>query len=140
YIFMIEKKTGGILIENQVQGSSISTAVAGIGLNVNQRHFSVPGATSLALCSGIDHDLGAVFRRLLECIESQYLDLKSGNVSLLKQRYLAALFKFREQQDFEALGENFTGTIHDVDEDGKLCVETAGAVRKFAFKEVTFLN
>jgi BirA family biotin operon repressor/biotin-[acetyl-CoA-carboxylase] ligase len=139
-IFLNGKKMGGILMENQIQGSSISTSVAGIGLNINQLDFSIPNATSLALASGMEHDLGAVFRQILECIEGHYLDLKNGNASLLKQRYLAALFKFREQQDFEALGENFTGIIHDVDEDGKLCVETDGAVRKFAFKEVSFVN
>ncbi len=139
-IFLNGKKMGGILTENQIQGSSISVAVAGIGLNINQRHFSFTGATSLALASGSEYDLGAVFRLLLECIEAEYLDLKNGNVAMLKQRYLTSLFRFREQQDFVASGENFTGVIHDVDEDGKLCVESGGATRKFAFKEVAFVN
>jgi BirA family biotin operon repressor/biotin-[acetyl-CoA-carboxylase] ligase len=139
-IFLNGKKIGGILMENQVQGSSISTSVGGIGLNINQRHFSFDGATSLALLSGENHDLAAIFRLLIECIEAEYLDLKRGNVALLKQRYLAYLFKFREQQDFKAAGENFTGVINDVDEDGKLCVETEGSTRKFAFKEVTFVD
>jgi BirA family biotin operon repressor/biotin-[acetyl-CoA-carboxylase] ligase len=139
-IFLNGKKIGGILMENQVQGSSISTSVAGIGLNINQREFSFNGATSLALASGMEYDLAALFRLLIECMEAEYLDLKNGSVALLKQRYLAFLFKFKEQQDFEASGENFTGMIHDVDEDGKLCVETDGSTRKFAFKEVTFVH
>ncbi len=139
-IFLHGKKMGGILIENQIQGTSISAAVAGIGLNVNQRDFSISTATSMALASGSDHDLGAVFRLLLECIETEYLALKNGNVSLLKQKYLASLFKFREQHHFEASGQKFTGVIQDVDEDGKLCVETNGSTHKFAFKELTFVN
>ena len=48
-IFVAEKKIAGILIENQWIGSNWNAAVAGIGINVNQREFGTSHATSLAL-------------------------------------------------------------------------------------------
>ena len=38
-IYVNEKKIGGILIQNTLSGSSIQSTIAGIGINVNQKHF-----------------------------------------------------------------------------------------------------
>jgi BirA family biotin operon repressor/biotin-[acetyl-CoA-carboxylase] ligase len=138
-IFLNGKKMGGILIENQLQGPYISSSVIGIGLNINQKAFHHAGAVSLSMVSGREYDLGDVFRLVIEHIEAEYLDLKNGKTAILKQRYLSSLFRFREQQEFAVSGQNFKGVIHDVDEDGKLCVESGGTTRKFAFKEVSFV-
>ncbi len=138
-IFTDGKKMGGILIENQVQGASISSSVVGIGLNINQKNFSFPGAVSLSSITGHDHNLGDTFRELIESIEIEYLDLRSGKIASLKERYLASLFRFGEEQPFQSSGVRFIGVIQDVDHDGKLCVNAQGTSRKFAFKEVAFL-
>jgi BirA family biotin operon repressor/biotin-[acetyl-CoA-carboxylase] ligase len=42
------KKAAGILLENQWAGSNWQTAIAGIGINVNQTEFALEKATSLA--------------------------------------------------------------------------------------------
>jgi BirA family biotin operon repressor/biotin-[acetyl-CoA-carboxylase] ligase len=139
-IFIYGKKMGGMLIENQVQGTFLDASVVGIGLNINQKTFKTPVATSLSAVSPKDYDLGEVLRALLESIEMEYLELKSGKIPGLKKKYLDSLFQFGVEQGFQASGENFSGVIHDVDDEGKLCVETAGASRRFAFKEVSFVH
>lgn len=139
-IFVDGKKMGGILIENQLQGATISSSVVGIGLNINQKNFSYSGAISLSSVTGRDHDLGDTFREFIESIESEYLNLQGGKIASLKERYLASLFRFGEEQPFQSSGVRFIGVIQDVDNDGKLCIDAQGTSRKFAFKEVAFLS
>jgi BirA family biotin operon repressor/biotin-[acetyl-CoA-carboxylase] ligase len=38
-IYFGDKKIGGILIENSLQGSKLNTSIVGIGLNINQKTF-----------------------------------------------------------------------------------------------------
>ena len=90
--------------------------------------------------TGVVYDLDELFQRLLELLEGEYLNLRTGGINTLKQRYLSYLFKFKEPHHFESNGENFVGTIHDVDEHGKLCMVSDGKARSFSFKEVKFLN
>ena len=134
------KKIGGVLIESQLQSGLHSCSIVGLGINVNQRQFSFPGAASMSNITGVVYDLDELFQRLLELLEGEYLNLRTGGINTLKQRYLGYLFKFKEPHHFESNGENFVGTIHDVDEHGKLCMVSDGKARSFSFKEVKFLN
>lgn len=139
-IFMDDKKIGGILIENQLQNGSFFCSIVGIGLNVNQPEFSYPGASSLHNFSGILYDLNIVFQALMESLECEYLVLRAGKFMELKECYLASLYKFNESHRFESNGEYFTGTITDVDENGRLCVASKEMIRRFSFQEIKFLN
>lgn len=139
-ILMKDKKIGGILIESQLQGSSLSCSIVGIGVNINQENFSYQGASSLYNFTGRSSDLDSIFQRVAESMEHAYLDLRTGKVSALKQRYLASLYKFNEPHRFEANEEKFTGSICDIDENGRLCVKSGGIMRMFSFKEVKFLG
>lgn len=65
-IFFGNQKLGGILIENTLSGTKIQHSIVGIGLNVNQRQFAVPTATSLAQVTGRDYTLPPLVARLLE--------------------------------------------------------------------------
>jgi BirA family biotin operon repressor/biotin-[acetyl-CoA-carboxylase] ligase len=137
-VFVDEKKVGGILIESQLQGTSLAATIVGIGININQQKFSAPRAASLAEFTGTFHDLNTIFQVLIESLELEYLNLRAHPVAGLKDRYLASLYKFREIHQFEAGGENLTGTICDVDESGRLFIETSGIARAYSFKEVKF--
>ncbi len=138
-ILVNDKKIGGMLIESQLQGFLLSSSVIGIGINVNQQNFEYPTASSLRNFTGTCLDLNDTFLRLLESIEKEYLELRTRKVSVLKQRYLASLYKFNELHRFEVGEENFTGAINDIDDDGRLCVVQQGTTRKFSFKEIKFL-
>lgn len=135
-----EKKIGGILIENQVTGSFLTTTIIGIGINVNQSVFPYRGASSLSNVSGHPWDLNETFQHLLQAIEREYLVLQDRKDSALKQRYLTRLYKFNQTHRFKTGEEDFTGAINGVDEDGRLCIEHGGNIRKFAFKEIQFIG
>lgn len=139
-IWVNENKIGGILIENQLQAASFSSAIVGIGVNINQERFSYPKASSLSLLSGEAHDLNDIFQRLMESLESEYLELRAGHGVQQKQRYLLSLYKFNELHRFESKGEDFMGSILDVDQSGRLCIESQGKTREFSHQEVKFLG
>ena len=137
-IYVEDKKIGGVLIESLLQGISLTSSIAGIGLNINQQQFSFPHASSLSNFSGEMHDLNIIFQKLLESLEAEYLNLRARRVSVLKQRYLTSLYKFRELHEFETNGERIMGTICDVDDGGRLYIESSGETRGFSLKEVRF--
>ncbi|GAB3827988.1 hypothetical protein GCM10028895_40930 [Pontibacter rugosus] len=68
-LYFEDKKLGGILIENTINSHSLQHSIVGIGLNVNQRFFSYPTATSMANVCGMPLDLEKVTMRLLELLE-----------------------------------------------------------------------
>jgi BirA family biotin operon repressor/biotin-[acetyl-CoA-carboxylase] ligase len=134
------KKICGILIENQVQGSRITAAIAGIGLNVNQAQFALPSATSLKLVVGDDTPLEPAFHELLKQVEGRYLQLRQNQRASLKQQYLARLYRRDEQHTFIAGDRSFDGTIRDVDDAGRLMVETNAGPKYFGVKEISFVQ
>ena len=79
-IFIGDKKVCGILIQNNLSGSSLQSSVIGIGLNINQLVFPKDlNATSLRLETGQLFDLFDCIEQLTKGIEQRYLQLKSAN-------------------------------------------------------------
>ena len=76
------KKVCGILIENDVQGNTVSHSIIGIGINVNFRLADFPEiqsiATSLSDELGRDVSRLSVIRCLLVEVERLYLALSAG--------------------------------------------------------------
>ena len=121
------QKLGGILIENTLNGAKIQHSIVGIGLNINQQEFGVPTATSLGRLTGRAYQLPVLATRLLECLERRYLQLRAGRVGALRTEYLGALYRFGEDQAYEAAGQPLRGCIVGVDEAGRLALDTGGA-------------
>ncbi len=137
-ILVHRQKISGILIENQLYGSTIVNTVVGIGFNLNQRRFSHPSATSLSLISGKVYDRSAELEEILINLEQRYFQLRRGEYSNLMGDYLAALYLRNEEHTFTAEGRTFEGVIRDVDEWGKLRVESPEGIRSFGIKEISF--
>lgn len=133
------QKLGGILIENTLSGPKIQHSIVGIGLNVNQQHFGVPTATSLSRLTGRTYALVTLAERLLESLERRYLQLRAGRVRELRTDYLAVLYRFEEQHDYEADGQRLRGRIVGLDAAGRLALETGGQVRHFDLKQIRYL-
>ena len=140
-IYVGDKKLGGILIENALQGSKIRQSIVGIGLNINQMEFENQNAVSLSQISGQTYDLHDLLEKLLLHLESRYLQLKAGNLSRLKEEYLAHLYRKNEEHEFNipASGK-IRGKIIDVDESGRLVIETVEGLKRFNFKEIEFMS
>lgn len=137
-LMWLDQKIGGILIENQSQGSQLTTSIAGIGINVNQRQFASAGAGSLILASGHALDLDEVFQQILGAIEARYLQLRSGGHAVIQHDYHQHLYRLGVPQLFESEGKTFTGVIQGVDEWGRLRIRVGDDERSYDLKEVKF--
>jgi BirA family biotin operon repressor/biotin-[acetyl-CoA-carboxylase] ligase len=134
------KKICGILIQNVVSGNFIGKSVVGIGLNVNQTHFTYPQATSLSQITGLVYDLSAIAQRLLENLEKRYLQLKQSNITAnLKTAYYQRLYGYQKKIWLENKSKIFEGKVLGIDTLGRLLVEIATEIKAFDFKEIKFL-
>ncbi|MFT5914869.1 MAG: BirA family biotin operon repressor/biotin-[acetyl-CoA-carboxylase] ligase [Flammeovirgaceae bacterium] len=142
-LYCSDKKLGGILIENFIKNQRLENSVVGIGLNINQQLFDLPKATSLSILSGKQFELNSLLEDLLVCLERRYLELRSGKIERLKQKYLSILYRYQEKHQFADLREEFPiiffGQILGIDKLGRLLVEKEGKIHSFGFKEIGFL-
>jgi BirA family biotin operon repressor/biotin-[acetyl-CoA-carboxylase] ligase len=163
-IMIGNKKVCGMLIENQVIGEKISRSIVGIGLNVNQKEFSSPAASSVSIYSGKEIDLARMFDELMKALEWRYLQLRSQEAGLRSREsgvgsqesgvwslefgvrsgrldgdYLEVLYGMNEVRKFVINDTETDGIIRGVDDHGKLVVEINDAVRSFDLKEIKFV-
>jgi BirA family biotin operon repressor/biotin-[acetyl-CoA-carboxylase] ligase len=142
-IYYGDKKLGGILIENLVQGSTIKNSVIGIGLNINQESFpsEIPNPTSVKQILQKDYDLNALLSQICGYIEAWYLKLKAGKLDEIREQYLANLYWLNQQHNFLSDdGEQFAGTITGVRNNGFLVLSTKNGEKEFTLKQIQFLN
>ena len=149
-IYVDGKKICGTLVSTRLAGSQITSAVCGIGLNVNQTVFPdwVPNPTSMALLTGEEYDLEPLLKKILACIEKRYNDLKAGID--LEPEYLTRLFnlgisaryKYMERRLPAGIDneEELTATITDIDPHGRLLLTTSdGRHLCCGMKEISFI-
>ncbi len=141
-IYYGDKKLGGILIENIVQGSQLKNSVIGIGLNVNQTEFppEVPNPISIKQILQRDCDLNILIAQICNHIEAWYLKLKAGKLNEIRKQYLANLYWFNQEKSFLAEGAIFKGTIIAVRDNGFLVLNTETEEKEFNLKQIKFLN
>lgn len=141
-IYFEDQKIAGILIENQISKSTYQHAVVGIGLNLNQTHFeNLPQAVSLKQIIGVDFACQQVLERICECLETRYLQLRSGGYEDLKKTYLSNLYWLHQSHSFEVAGRIREGMITDVLRDGSLQVDFGNhELQSFDVKEIVFVK
>jgi BirA family biotin operon repressor/biotin-[acetyl-CoA-carboxylase] ligase len=135
------KKLAGILIENTIMADALHTSVAGIGLNVNQAHFTedIPAATSLLLQTGSEHEILKLLDSLLSAIGIRIAMLYDADYGRIKSDYLNLLWKLNTRAEMKDAAGTFTGRIVDIAESGELLVAGEdGNLRRYGFREVGF--
>jgi BirA family transcriptional regulator, biotin operon repressor / biotin---[acetyl-CoA-carboxylase] ligase len=141
-IYYGDKKLGGVLIENVLQGSQIKNSIVGIGLNINQEIFplEVPGAVSVKQILHRDYDLKLILSEICKNIEAAYLSLKSGRYDAVRKLYLERLYQLGEEKYYRSDGQIFKGRITGVTDEGLLLMISEGREYKYNLKEIEFLN
>ncbi len=116
-------KLGGILIESKTQGSRVSFAILGIGLNINQSKAQLPpAAMSVRLATGKHYDLGTVLRAILDQLRSSYSDLDRPS-KIIENWWRNCIHRpLRVQVNLPK--ETVTGISGAIDEEGSLLIET----------------
>jgi BirA family transcriptional regulator, biotin operon repressor / biotin---[acetyl-CoA-carboxylase] ligase len=127
-LYYNNQKIGGILIQNQLQGSSIKHSIVGIGLNINQITFSPDLSnrpTSLAIITSSQFSLEAEMRQCWQSISIQYEKVKDRTQHFgLMRTYNKALYRKGKQAQITLLNNQKTMecTIGEVDLLGRLNV------------------
>ncbi len=138
-VHYLDGKIGGILIENIIGHKGIDYSVIGIGLNINQKKFSIEGATSLYNISGVEMDKWEIFKLIIQKIEMAYLKLKKRSIEDLRNSYIHNLYRLGVWESFFDQF-NFTGKIIGVSREGELIIEKEdGSLNHYSFKEVRFI-
>jgi BirA family biotin operon repressor/biotin-[acetyl-CoA-carboxylase] ligase len=134
-----QRKIAGVLIQNELLGGKVQSAIVGIGLNVNSTELNIGhNATSLRLESGLAQDRMEVLARLCELFEHWWGQRSVGRAEL-DQRYADLLWARGVATDFELEGKPFTGIPQDVDSDGRLRVEGPdGKVKAYGLDRLRF--
>lgn len=135
-------KICGILIENSIAGTSLNSAIIGIGLNVNQTDFpGNPKATSLYNQTGLIYDLETLLQGLLQNLKDNLSMLDAAQSKALFEDYQSNLFRRNVASTFRTgVGPTFTGIIKGIGKDGKLRVQLEnGSLAEYDIKEITLL-
>ncbi len=140
-IWVEGKKIAGILIENQLEGTLLSSAIIGIGLNVNQRNFGPElrdKASSISIFSGQDEDLSSFLWDILDHFEKVYAKLVLAEWEELDQKYYKHLLGFQQLGKFEKDGQEFHAWIEGVELNGRLILRIGGQRRTWDIKEIVW--
>ncbi len=140
-IYLYDRKVAGILIENSIRINKISSAIVGIGLNINQQQFTsdAPNPVSLSQITGTVYPLAEVLSDLCLKIDTRYLQLCSGEFRQIDEDYTKILYRRTIWSSYADENGDFEGKLLGVDHIGRLRIETkSGKINKYQFKEVAF--
>ena len=141
-IYVSDKKIAGILIENSLRGSQISSSTVGIGLNINQSKFpeSLINPVSLSQLCGKQYDIKQILSELISFLNCRYEELVSNNYKNLTSEYLKHLYGYKQERNFLISGQIVQAAITGVEENGRLILQFKnGNLKSFAFKEIQFI-
>lgn len=134
-IYWRNGKIGGILIEHTLQGAGIKDTIIGVGLNVNQQQFfsDAPNPVSLWQIHGHVTEREPLLRDILQ----RFGQLLRQDV---KARYCSLLYRRKGFHPYTDRQGAFMAELVDVEDDGHLLLsDEAGLLRRYAFKEVSFI-
>ncbi|MFN3874954.1 MAG: biotin--[acetyl-CoA-carboxylase] ligase [Flavobacteriales bacterium] len=133
------RKAAGILIQCDVMGEHVGTAIVGIGLNVNSAAFPHElAATSLLLETRTEHPLREVLQRVLERFGHWWRKWESAPEAGL-QTYTDRLWTRGRWAPMVLDGTAITARALDVDEQGRLLIEAEdGSVAAYGLDRLRF--
>jgi len=133
------RKCAGILVE-QSASEGAATAIAGIGINVNQSAFPEElaiTATSLKIASGRSVDRLQLFQTVLASIESLYEAMIRGSGEILMKEWKQRCVTFGRKITIEHGNERLEGVALGLNEEGGLIVDLPGGPRTVYAGDVT---
>lgn len=138
-LYWRDRKAGGILIENVIQGNHWNFAIVGIGININQVVFDplIPNPVSLRQIRGQVMDPVDLARELLAYIDQYWGLWKTGGTDII-QLFNDVLYQKGETARFKSGNRIFEGRVKLVRGSGELVVETA-IEESFSVGQLTWL-
>ncbi len=125
-IYWRDRKAGGILIENNIQGLEWKYAVVGIGLNINQTSFESVSlqAVSLKQITGKNYDTVGMAKELGQSIQTTFDELLNKPREIVNC-YHQHLYQLHQTVRLKKGARIFDAYINGVTEDGRLVTATS---------------
>lgn len=121
-IYVGDRKIAGVLTDTVLRHTQVTSAVVGLGFNVNQNTFDISQVTSLATITGVEWDL-------VELLKQVY-DLFYANLALPPSELLYAvnivLYKKGERVTFGQDERTANYTVVEINSNGDLLVQDKG--------------
>lgn len=132
-IYVFNKKIAGLLLESAQHAQHGKTFSAGIGLNVNQTFWTGNlNATSLAIELGNDTLILDVLHEVIDHIAYYINELQINKNSRINTEFNTFLWK-KDQEILlhSTTNDQISGTLIDVDEEGRIGILTAEGIKYF---------
>lgn len=138
-IYWRDRKTAGILIENNFRGNDWQWSIAGIGMNINQTVFEevLQNPVSLKQITGKTYDVVVMAKELCGCLQNRYGQLQNSKESILTN-YNEVLYKRNQSVKLKKNNIIFSGIIKQANASGLLEVE-GGLQPEFMFGEIEWM-
>ncbi len=141
-IYVGDLKIGGILIEHKIMGYMLETSLAGIGVNINQTHFTpdIPNPGSLIQFLHRETSLKDALLMVCRYLDLRYNTLKESGPESLDFDFNQHLLGFGKWRKFTCLEDTLEGNIRGVNSLGQLLIETrTGETLQFNHREVEYI-
>ena len=141
-IYWKNKKIAGILIENELFGSTIRDCIVGVGININQQNFisDAPNPVSLYNILGVNTNVEELLDTIIKQFVANVSMIENGQTALLHNEYMDSLFRRKGIYPYRDADSDFMATIKDVREDGRLILtDSDDKERIYEFKEVAIV-
>lgn len=139
-IYWNDRKAGGILIENHLQGDRWAFSIVGIGININQVEFpeTARNPVSLRQITGRIYDAPLLARELGHYLDGRYTQWETGGISGLLEAYNTFLYRRGREVRLRKDNAVFTTRIERVTPHGELITRDV-LDRCFSFGEVEWV-
>lgn len=135
-----DRKAGGILIDNIVQGNQWKFAVVGVGMNINQTGFEAFSrkAVSLKQVTGQHYSIPEVAAELFAEVAAEYNALQQDPQNIVR-RYHESLYRIGQTARLKKTARIFPAFIKGVTADG-LLITGSDVEEHFAVGEVEWMD
>lgn len=139
-LYLGDRKAGGILIENIVQGDKWKYSVIGVGININENSFDpgLPNPVSLLQITRQTYDVVALARQLHAFILRRIDELQKNGFGNMLNEYNQRLYKKGLRTGLKKGNISFDAMIQGVTAQGRL-LAGENAEMEFEFGEVQWV-
>lgn len=139
------RKTAGILTELSAEPGKINHVIVGIGININYRRSDFPSEiikTATSLRAETKQEIRRVefLQKFLTNFEHDYRLFRKQGLKKLRPRILAYSDLLGKKVKLEMKGSQILGTALDIDDNGRLILDTDKGPCSFHAGEVTLIK
>jgi len=141
-ILIAGKKAAGILTELSAEIGRTNYVIVGLGININHRQFHFPESlkkSSTSIRTGLKKEINRVefFKKFLVNMEKEYLHFRKYGLAKSRTKILKFSSLINSPIILKIGRKTVSGNVLDIDDIGRLVVETADGIKNFSAGEVT---